>query len=45
MYINIIFINRLCKWYTFKFKTIFMTNFVFDTWKTSAPSENQRTVF
>ena len=27
---------------TFKFKTIFMTNFVFDTWKTNAPSENKR---
>ena len=27
---------------TFKFKTSFMTNFVFDTWKTSAPFENQR---
>ena len=28
---------------TFKFKTIFMTNFLFDTGKTNAPSENQRT--
>ena len=43
MYIYIIFINRLSKYGTFKLKTIFMTNFVFDTWKTSAPSENQRT--